>query len=162
MATRSHTYQIDVPEPPEIVFALLHTPSAIRQWWSAARAIVLPQVDGLWAAAWGADEDRPEYVSTFRISEFDPPRRMVLTDSQYSSKDGPLPFEAEFVVEFTVEPRLGGGSRLRVRHDGFPLDSAADTFYAGCEVGWQNTFAGIERFLAERRAATSPELRPSR
>jgi hypothetical protein len=40
---------------------LLVTPSAIRAWWGAARAIVLAQENGAWAAAWGADEDRPDY-----------------------------------------------------------------------------------------------------
>jgi uncharacterized protein YndB with AHSA1/START domain len=159
MAARSHTHYIDLPESPEIVFALLHTPSAIRQWWSAAHAIVLPQTDGLWVAVWGADEDRPDYVSAFRIRTFDPPRRLVLSDSRYISKDGPLPFQADFVVEFTVQPRLGGGSRLQVVHDGFPTDSVADSFFAGCETGWRNTFAGIERYLAERRSQTATQLR---
>jgi hypothetical protein len=27
------------------------------------------------------------------------------------------------------------------------MDSAADEFYAGCERGWRDTFAGIRRYL---------------
>jgi uncharacterized protein YndB with AHSA1/START domain len=151
MATRSHTHEIRLLEPPEAVFAILHTPSAIRGWWSASRAIVLPQTDGFWAATWGADEDKPDYVGSYRIAVFDPPRRLVLTDAKYYSKDGRLPFEAMFVVEFTVEPRPEGGSLLRVVQDGFPTDTAADTFFAACKTGWRNTFAGIEAHLATRR-----------
>lgn len=132
--------------PPERLFALLHTPSAIRGWWSASRAIVVAREGGLWAAAWGGDEDDPDYVSTFRIAVFDPPRRMMLNACVYVAKPGPLPFDAEFETEFTVRP-TAKGSVLRVVQDGFPTDPVADAFYAGCEIGWKNTFAGIRGYL---------------
>ena len=55
----------------------------------------------------------------------------MLTDYRYQAKDGPLPFQADFVTEFTVTPRPQGCT-LRVSQDGFPTDSvAADAFYAG-------------------------------
>lgn len=149
MSTRSHSHEIELPDSPETVFALLHTPSAIRQWWGVHRAIVLPEKNGFWAAAWGADEDKPDYVGSYRIAEFDPPRRLVLTDAKYYSKDGPLPFEIKFTVTFTVEPRIGGGCKLRVDHEGFPADTIADAFYASCEVGWRNTFDGIVKYLKQ-------------
>jgi hypothetical protein len=47
-----------------------------------------------------------------------------------------------------VEARPNG-SLLRVVQDGFPADSIADEFYAGCEVGWKNTFEGIEWYLGD-------------
>ena len=40
------------------------------------------------------------------------------------------------------------GAVLRVSHDGFPAGRGADEFYAGCEKGWRDTFAGIRRYLA--------------
>ena len=130
------------------VFRMLITPSDIRGWWDAARAIVIPETNGIWMAAWGEDEDRPDYVTAFRIRVFDPPRRLVLSDPHYLAKSGPLPFQADFVTEFTVEPTQHG-CLLRVVQDGFPSDSIADNFYASCETGWQNTFEGIRRFLGE-------------
>src|SRR5262245_50709902 len=145
MATRKHTHRIELPAPPERVFALLHRPSAIRGWWQAARAVVLARPGGYWAAAWGENEDDPDYVSLFRIRVFDPPRRLVLADRQYFAKTGPLPFEAEFVTEFTVEP-TPAGSVLRVAQDGFPTAAVADDFYAACEKGWHDTFEGIRRY----------------
>lgn len=51
MPTRKHIHAEELPAAPERVFALLHTPSAIRQWWSAARAIVLAQPGGMWIAS---------------------------------------------------------------------------------------------------------------
>ena len=64
MATRRHVHaKIELPASPERVFALLHTPSAIRGWWSAARAIVLAKEGGTWAATWGESEDDPDHVT---------------------------------------------------------------------------------------------------
>jgi uncharacterized protein YndB with AHSA1/START domain len=147
MATRKLTHQIALSAAPERVFALLHTPSAIRGWWSAARAIVIPQTGGVWAAAWGDNEDNPDYIGIARLSVFDPPHRLVMADYVYHARSGPLPFSADFVTEFTIEP-TPSGSILRVVQDGFPEDPSADNFYTACERGWRDTLEGIRRYLA--------------
>ena len=152
MKTRKHVHQEVFAATPERLFALLCTPSAIRRWWGADRAVVLAQPGGVWAAAWGAVEDDPDYITAATIKVFSPPWRMVLTDYRYQAKAGALPFEAEFVTEFTVEPH-GQGAVLRVSQDGFPAGREADAFYAGCERGWRETFAGIRAFLVETHAA---------
>lgn len=147
MKTRTHVHQEIFPAEPGRLFALLHTPSAIRGWWGAARAVVMPERGGCWAAAWGGDEDDPDYVTVATIREFDPPRRMVLADYRYRAQSGPLPFSAEFVTEFEVEPHPQGAV-LRVSQRGFPAGSEADEFFAACEKGWRDTFAGIRAWLA--------------
>lgn len=150
MSTRKHVHEERFKAAPRELFELLVRPSAIRSWWSASRAIVVPQAGGAWAAAWGSDEDDPDYSTVARIAEFDPPRRLVLDDYRYRAKQGPLPFEASFVTTFEIEPD-GDGARLRVTQDGFPAAAIADDFYAGCQTGWRATFDGIRRFLAENR-----------
>lgn len=145
--TRKHVHEETFPVAPAQLFALLHTPSAIRQWWGAARVVVLPKAGGVWAAAWGEAEDDRDYVAVATIGEFDPPRRMVLTNYRYGAKSGPLPFDLDFVIEFAVAPD-SLGSLLRVIQEGFPIGPEADEFYVGCEKGWRDTFAGIRRFLA--------------
>lgn len=150
MPTRKHIHEEELPASPERVFALLHTPSAIRQWWSAARAIVLAQPGGVWMAAWGEHEDDPDYITVATIAAFEPPRRILFTDYKYYAKSGALPFQANFTTEFTIEPRAHG-ALLRVCQDGFPCEPIADAFYAGCEVGWRNTFEGIRRFLTQSK-----------
>jgi uncharacterized protein YndB with AHSA1/START domain len=152
MTTRKHVHEETFPVAPEQLFALLHTPSAIRRWWGAERAVVIPESGGVWAAAWGESEDDPEYITAATIRAFDPPRRMVLSDYRYRAKTGPLPFDADFVTEFEVV-RLPQGSLLRVTQDGFPAGADADAFYAACQRGWQDTFAGIRGFLAGSGAA---------
>ena len=146
MTTRCHVHEEQFNTSPERLFAILHTPSAIREWWNVSRAIVLAQPGGIWAATWGDDEDNPDYITAAKIREFEPPRRMVLTDYRYLAKTGPLPFRANFVTEFVVVPQ-SDGAILRVTQDGFPAGPEADEFYRGCEIGWRNTFAGIRRFL---------------
>lgn len=143
---RQHKHSIELAATPEKCFAILHTPSAIRGWWSATRAIVIPRQGGIWAATWGENEDDPDYISAARIAVFDPPRRLVLSDANYLAKSGPLPFEPNFTTEFQVEA-APGGCVLRVIQSGFPDDPVADAFYAACEVGWRNTFEGIRRYL---------------
>ncbi len=85
METRHHIHEEVFSASPRRMFALLHTPSAVRQWWSAARAIVIAEPGGIWAAAWGDSEDFPDYITLARIAEFEEPRRMVLSDYRYCS-----------------------------------------------------------------------------
>lgn len=146
MKTRKHMHEEAFPAAPERLFALLHTPSAIRSWWGAARAVVLAEPNGLWAAVWGASEDDPDYITVATISVFDPPSRLVLSNYRYRSRTGPLPFKADFVTEFEVLPQ-GEGAVLRVSQDGFPAGPEGDEFFAACEKGWQDTFSGIRRYL---------------
>ena len=148
---RKHVHEEAFEASPEELFRLLHTPSAIRAWWGASRAIVHSVPGGIWAAVWGDDEDDPEYVTIARMTEFDPPRRLVFADYEYHARSGALPFEADFVTEFTVEP-IETGASLRVVQNGFPDAAEADAFYADCGIGWRNTFAGIRRYLENTRS----------
>ncbi len=43
MTTRKHVHEGVFPAAPDRLFALLHTPNAIRAWWGAARANVLAE-----------------------------------------------------------------------------------------------------------------------
>jgi uncharacterized protein YndB with AHSA1/START domain len=146
--TRRHVHEETFAVSPERLFAFLHTPSAIRQWWGVSRAIVLPEPGGIWAATWGDSEDDPDYVTIATIRAFEPPSRLVLSDYRYRARSGALRFHADFVTEFTIAPHADG-STLRVSQDGFPAGPEADEFYAACGDGWRNTFAGIRTFLAK-------------
>jgi len=144
--TRCHEHEIELDASPEEVFAALITPSAICGWWGASTAIVLPEEGGFWNAAWGNADD-PDYIVFHRISEFRYPESLVLAETRYHTKFEPLPFEMDSDTRFEVEPFANGGSVLRVIQTGFPADPIADDFYAACEKGWHDTFAGMKRFL---------------
>lgn len=149
---RTHVHAESFACSPERLFALLVTPSAIRDWWGAARVIVLPGSGGTWAAAWGSEEDAPDYVTTATMRVVDPPRRLLLTDYRYHARWEPAPLDAAFETEFVVSP-APEGARLRVAQSGFPAGDAGDAFLAACDRGWRDTFAGIRRHLA---AASTP------
>ncbi len=147
MQTRSHTHKETFDVTSERLFDLLITPSAICEWWGASRVIVMPKLGGVWTAAWGA-EDEPDYISTATLVEYDPPQRLVMRYGEYYAKSGSLPFKfaEDAVTIFSIEPDADG-STLRVEQTGFPRDAVADEFYAACETGWKNTFAGIRSYL---------------
>lgn len=149
MDSRSHIHEELFDASADEMFDLLITPSAIRGWWGASRAIVDAREDGIWTAAWG-DEDDPDYISTATLVEFDPPRKLAMKYGRYFAKSGPLPFEfaEDAMTVFRVEPS-GDGCILRVEQTGFPCDAVADEFYAACETGWRNTFEGIRAFLQD-------------
>lgn len=131
------------------LFDALLRPSAIQVWWQANRAMVLPEPGGLWAVAWGENEDDPDFITTATIREYEPGRRVVLSDYRYRAKSGPLPFQADFVTSFTVEPSASG-SVLSVLQTGFPTGPEADEFHAGCLKGWKDTFANLRAYLEEQ------------
>ena len=150
MNTRAHVHRERFDVSSERLFALLITPSAIRSWWGAARAIVVPGTGGVWAATWGADEDDPDYTTVATIQVFEPPRRLVLADYRYRAKTPSAPFELDFTTSFTVEP-AAGGCELTVEQDGFPCTADGDEFLQRCDQGWRATFAGIRAHLASPR-----------
>jgi hypothetical protein len=110
----------------------------------------MPKEGGIWSAAWG-DEDDPDYISTATLVEFDPPRLLAMKYGEYYARSGSLPFRFadDALTTFTIESN-NGGCILRVEQTGFPCDPAADNFYAACETGWKDTFAGIRRYLGTR------------
>ncbi len=132
---------------PDLLFSVLLQPSAIRIWWSAKTAIVVPEKGGRYAVAWGEDEDAPEYVTVTSIRELKAPSHLGLADHYYYGRSGPLPFEARFEIDFDLESE-GPGTLLRVTQRGFPLGPEADEFYDACVKGWGDVFAGIRSYLA--------------
>lgn len=70
----------------------------------------------------------------------------MLTDFQYHSKDGPLPFDADIEVKFTLEP-ADSGTKQTVNQRGFPDEAIADEFYHGCVQGWKDTMASFKKTI---------------
>ena len=105
---RSIAREVRLPVGAPDAFALLHTPSAIREWWSAAKVIVGPRVGGLWVATWGPNEDDPEYTTAARILVWKPAETLRLGHFQYFTRDGlEPPFAGALETEFSVHPASG-------------------------------------------------------
>lgn len=115
-------------------------------WWNARTAIVMPKPGGLWMAAWGKDEDSPDYITAARLKVFDPPRRLVMHEFEYQSKSMAVPFSRQLETEFHITEQ-GPKTELRVMQTGFPDGSDADAFYEGCCQGWAATLQAISEFF---------------
>lgn len=145
---REQTHEVELSVPPSIAFELLVRCSHLREWWSTAYAIVIPQEGGTWTAAWGADPDRPDYVTSATISKWQPGRCLELSDYHYYASEGPLPFEPGFTTRFDIKPGMDG-CRLVATQSGFPDDPVADDYFKACDAGWQRVLQQMTNY-AER------------
>ena len=147
--TRYIKKEIIIDRKVEVVFDALIAPSQIKKWWYANSAVVLPEVGGFLAVAWGDKEDDPDYITISSITELERPYKLKLIYGKYFSKSGPLPFEAEMDVTYTLE-HIGEKTKLIVVQDGFPISIAANEYYQGCVKGWEDTLGSIKSFLENR------------
>lgn len=146
MSTRSQTHEIDLPASPETVFKTLMAPSAIRGAYGTQRAIVMPELDGMWVVAWGERENDPEYVLGATIKAFEAPRRLLLVCEYCRTKSGALAYATGMTAEFIIQ-KVGGGSLLRVTQSGFPQSRDADAYFESAKQGWKATLQGIKQAL---------------
>lgn len=146
---REITQNYVINSDPDTVFDALILPGMIQKWWFASSAIVLPEEGGIYAVTWGDDIDNPDYLSAAKIAKIVKPELLLLTDFQYRSKDGPLPFQADLHVKFTLKPD-DAGTRLSVNQRGFPEDEIADEFYNGCVKGWIDTMTSFKKVVEEK------------
>ncbi len=128
------------------VFQALITPSKIRSWWQADRAIILPKKNGIYVIAWGEKEDQPDFITAGTIKEYSPNKRLLLADFDYFSSAGPLPFEAKFEILFTLTGN-GTTSNLTVLQTGIPDLAAADEYFEGCLKGWTDTLNSLKKVV---------------
>lgn len=140
---RSIVKDIHINKKPESVFHELVTPSSIRKWWHCHRAIVMPRKNGIWALAWGANEDSPEYQQAAEIASFQPGRRLKLRNFRYASKMGSLPFADQIELDVHLNNN-DSGSILRLTQSGFPEDQTADEFFELSQKGWDDTLEALK------------------
>lgn len=143
---RQVSKEIHIEAPKEIVFEALLTPSKIRSWWHADRAIVLPQTNGVYVIAWGENEDQPGFISAGVIKEYTANKRLLLSDFRYFASDGPLPFEANFEILFTLTGNATT-TTLTVLQTGIPNEAAADEYFDACLQGWTDTLNSLKQVV---------------
>jgi uncharacterized protein YndB with AHSA1/START domain len=131
--------------PPERMFEILITPSAIRSWWGAATAVVDARKGGSWITAWGEGERPSHFVSSFEILEFDPPSRLVLGAGKLMS-ESMWPIQTDMTTEFVVTPQPVGCT-LRIVQQLAPHEPLLDDYFDACVAGWQNSYQGIRSYL---------------
>ena len=129
---------------PARMFEVLTTPSAIRSWWGASKAIVDLKEGGTWITAWGENDESSDYVTSYKIAQLEPPSRFVLGSSKYITIGSTL--ETNITTEFRIEPHPLG-CNLRIVQVMDPADPLFDDYFEACVVGWQNCYEGIRNYL---------------
>ena len=140
--TRTITRRAEIAAPIEKVFDCLLTPSQIARWWGVSSAIVLREEGGVYALAWGDDEDDPDYITIGTIRGFHPPHGFDLVDYKYRSRQESPAFVADLWVRFELSS-TESGTMLTVHNFGFPVGEHADEFHQGCVTGWETTLANL-------------------
>jgi uncharacterized protein YndB with AHSA1/START domain len=130
----------------EDLFDALITPSAIKKWWNASHAIVIPAVNGIYTVSWGSNIDSPDYVSSAEILEFQPPSFLRLGNYRYATKGELEAVNPETITEFIIKNE-SGKTTLKVTQSGFPDDRSAVDFYAACTKGWEDTLHSIQQVM---------------
>jgi uncharacterized protein YndB with AHSA1/START domain len=130
---------------PERMFEILTTPSAIRDWWGATSVVIDARTGGSWVASAGEGEASSDYVTSFGILEFEPPRRMLLGSGKYFAGNN-WPIVTNMTTEFLIE-RVPDGCLLTIIQELTPADALLDDYFDACVAGWQNSFEGMRNYL---------------
>lgn len=166
--------EIVIAAPPQRVFEALTDPKQRQQWWGQ-KGLYRPtesQSDlrpgGKWSGG-GVTADGSSYHVEGEYLEIDPPRRLSYTWK--ASWCHPL----ETVVHWELESRevhglqhrgpqkVGTGTLLKLRHEGFGGDAKALT---GHRQGWKRVLGWVQAFVendetVETRPAFAPAVRAS-
>jgi uncharacterized protein YndB with AHSA1/START domain len=127
--------------PPERVFRALTNPEDLARWWTGVGGISKAHYDlrpgGLYRFEFAMGGGKIAVVHGV-IREVDPPRRLVMT---WFSPEFP---DQETLLSFELEPRSGGGSRMKLRHTGLLEPGSCEAH----EQGWIEALTLLLAWLA--------------
>ncbi len=152
--TRNIEHIVRIKAAAKVVFNALITPSLIKQWWYVHTAIVVPELGGIYALAWGESIDAPDYVTVSRLTEYEFGKKLSMANESYYSPHGNLPFEAELVAHLTLDEE-GEETVVKVLQTGIPTEAIADEFYAGTVKGWETTMLSLKNVAEDEAMSTA-------
>jgi uncharacterized protein YndB with AHSA1/START domain len=132
---------VDIAAAPERVFRALSTAEVV-DWWVRPGVFDTREwtgdvrVGGRWRSTGVARGEN--YVLEGEFLEVDPPRKLVFTWKRAGTPGGST------TVTYLLE-RLDGGTRLKLRHDGFPSTEAG----ASISDGWVTSFERLKEILGK-------------
>jgi uncharacterized protein YndB with AHSA1/START domain len=129
---------VEIAASPDRVFRALMSPE-VAKWWGAEGLYRVTQwqadlrVGGTWVSS-GKGADGKEFQVKGKILEFDPPRKVVKT-WRYDWDGG----GEETTLTYQLEP-IKGGTRLKVRHEGFGTRTKACADHGN---GWERVLGWL-------------------
>ncbi|MEX2217614.1 MAG: SRPBCC domain-containing protein [Phycisphaerales bacterium] len=143
---RSAEVTVDIKATPEAVWKALTTADELIRWFPL-EASVKPGVGGSMTTSWG---EGMKWESPITIWE--PQKRLRTLWCPPNTPEADL-----FGVDFFIEDKGGGVTRLRLVHFGFSTGAQWDTMYDGVSRGWDFMCWGLKNYL-ERHAGTPRDI----
>jgi uncharacterized protein YndB with AHSA1/START domain len=132
------------PAPPSRVYLAFTEPELMRRWWSPDPDVSVEilewtlRVGGAWRFAYRFPDGTVTYVRGL-FQRVDPARRLVFT---WTWEPPDVHAGIETLVSVTLAPK-DRGTRLQVRHEGFPTNASRDRH----DVGWSGTLERLPEVL---------------
>jgi uncharacterized protein YndB with AHSA1/START domain len=132
-----HTYYLEAP--PSKVFEALATPEGLSGWFLQS-AKIEPKAGSEYTFTWQGG-----YKHTARVLAAVPGRRLVLG---WPNRVGRT--TRTTVVSFTLHKK-GKGTRLELRHEGYPATGSWLEVYGATQSGWAYFLTNLKSVLATGR-----------
>jgi len=143
-ATQSIAVEYDLPYPPEKVWRALTEPQLLAAWLMPND--IKPQVGHRFTFK-AAPVPGWDGIVSCEVLVVEPHRRLRYSWRGGSDRLKEYGAPLDTVATWTLTPTAAGGTRLRLDHDGFPLESFA---FTKMNEGWRGKVAQrIARVLAE-------------
>ena len=143
-ATQSIVVEYDLPYPPEQVWRALTEPRLLAAWLMPND--IKPQVGHRFTFK-AAPVSGWDGIVSCEVLVVEPHRRLRYSWRGGSDRLKEYGAPLDTVATWTLTPTAAGGTRLRLDHDGFPLESFA---FTKMNEGWRGKVAQrIARVLAE-------------
>lgn len=137
--TRTLEVELDLDAAPERVWRALTEADELMNWFPL-QAEVDPGEGGAIRIAWDGS-----FKSDLAIEVWEPGRRLRTTWPLASEEGGPV---AGLAVDYFIEARSGGGTRLRLVHSGFPAAEDWDEIFDSHRRGWSYELRSLRHYLS--------------
>lgn len=153
-ATRTLEVELEIDAPVEQVWSALTEAEELMRWFPF-QAEVDPGEGGQIRMSWDG-----AFASALDVEVWEAGRRLRTTWPAHSETPGEPP--APTVVDYRIEPREGGGTRLRLVHSGFPAADDWDEVFDGHLRGWSYELRCLRHYLEHHHGTTRRVVRVRR
>lgn len=137
--------ECEVDAAAEEVIAAFLEPEALRAWWNVERALIEPEVGGIYALAWGITDRGFQYVTTGIVEALDRSGHLRIGRYTYFHPQrgifGPMTLTVEALC------RNGGLTAMCITQDGYRQGADWDWYYAAVDQAWPQVAKGIAQYV---------------
>ena len=134
---RSVHVEVQVPGPPDRVWAAIATADGISAWFVPTTFALNP--DG--TPSQFTFTFAPDSTDMVNVTIWEPPCRFVVESSDF------IPGGPQVTTEWTLHEGSGGTCTVRVEHRMVAVSDAWDAYLKGAESGWPAFFENLKSYV---------------